>query len=451
MAPDTCTLFAHKRTAFGIILFTVFATAVYFQGVLKSTTLGPLLQTTGLHSDSGLDDSPNLTKNSNTNKTNVANMNKTNLGLQEYNSSISTPMVFDPMETLSKTLLSQFRKFNAVYPHFRFVGNAPYMEKHDVARIEAQVKSLAYQVKSWTDQGFVFVLITEQYQKLLTEGGSYLYGTVTSTDGIISVCAYEDFFNGTYLVQCPAYSQCVQVDIRSMQIHYRQFQNIMEELNIPLLVAKVCDRDSNIQQKPAQFWHRSNSIWVWHSDVIADSGVEAYCKAVDSLDRLYMIGSSHMRYQYYYLLLTCNDTVKDLHTRVVFVDARYVTDVSLALHDIAKSYRARDCDSRSSIPPFVSNVLTVKSLHGRFPHDELSSKPNIQVFAFRKTLRERHPDREKDLQVNDGMSLPFCRPTGECRIALMMQSASWDLSYIGLNKTLSQFIAKASCSHCRCG
>ena len=234
-----------------------------------------------------------------------------------------------------------------------------------------------------------------------------------------------------------------------MQIHYRQFQNIMEELNIPLLVTKVCDEDSNIQQKPAQFWHCSNSIWGWHST--AGNGVETYCKAVDSFDRLYMIGSSHMRYQYYYLLLTCNDTIKDLHTRVMFVDARYVTDVSLALHDIGKSYRARDCDSRSSMPPFVSNVLTVKSLHGRFPHDELSSKPNIQVFAFWKTNREQHPDREKDLQVNDGTSLPFCRPIGECWIALMMQSASWDLTYIGLNKTTLSIHAKAWCSRCGCG
>ena len=64
-------------------------------------------------------------------------MNKTNLGLQEYNSSISTPMVFDPMKTLSKTLHSQFRKFNTVYPHFRFV--APDTGKHEVAKIEAQV------------------------------------------------------------------------------------------------------------------------------------------------------------------------------------------------------------------------------------------------------------------------------------------------------------------------
>ena len=63
--------------------------------------------------------------------------------------------------------------------------------------------------------------IKEHYKKKKSHRGSYIYGTVISGDGVLSMCSYEDYFNGTYLLICPMCSQCVQLKVRTLQINRR--------------------------------------------------------------------------------------------------------------------------------------------------------------------------------------------------------------------------------------
>ena len=180
---------------------------------------------------------------------------------------------------------------------------------------------------------FVTVTIIEFFKQKLTSGGSSFYG-LAYTENKLALCTYTDHFNGTYTVLCPMSSHCVHVNLTLLHTGFSQYQGITKRLDHVLLDAQICATSTQdcVTLPQHEYWyHDEHHTWKWHSDIDFPVTDEEMCKMLDALGRLFMVGSSHMFYQYRYLLKTCLNSVHDLKHRLFYVEAQYIYEIQKAI------------------------------------------------------------------------------------------------------------------------
>ena len=197
--------------------------------------------------------------------------------------------------------------------------------------------------------GFIFIEITQTFKGKPTKGGSSIFGVITTTD-IVSPCSYEDHTNGLYTVKCPAYATHVHVNVKVLDVNYRQFLQMIRELDIEVFDKHISS--STILQKPREYWSQESHVWTRHSGIQQETkpSTDSVCKAVQKLDLLYMVGASHMRYYYHYLLAECRHLDPNFWRHLVYVEAIISPHISEFSQDLANKSLFIDCDKHIPFP-----------------------------------------------------------------------------------------------------
>ena len=254
---------------------------------------------------------------------------------------------------------------------------------------------------------FVTVIITEFFKQKVTSGGSSFYGLVY-TENKLTLCTYADYFNGTYTVLCPMSSHCVHVNLTLLHTGFSQYQGITKRLDHVLLDAQICATSTQncVTLPQHEYWyHDEHHSWKWHSDINFPVTDEEMCKTLDALGQLFMVGSSHMFYQYRYLLITCLNSVHDLKRRLFYVGAQYIYEIQKVIQDF-------------------SNPETYTWCHD---NDTTAQRD----YAFVNKLSD---GKTKELSV--------CNSGRKTNITVLFQTGSWDVSYKKFQPTMK--IAQSS-------
>ena len=339
---------------------------------------------------------------------------------------------FDPIGSLAYSKLQQFQEFSRLYPNFKFQYKGPALGRRNQSERQEIYNSYRYTTKHWTMDGYVFSEVMETYKGNITKGGSSLFCTANSStksgiDWIVSLCTYRDYMNGSYVVQCPAYANDVYVTIHVLDVHYHQFMQVIRELDIA--VTKETFNSSVILQKPKTYWSQKRQFWTWHSSGLGQSTHASehtadMCKAAIKMDKLYMIGSSHMRYQYHYLLAECHHLDKNFWKRLVFVQVQLANDLKLAIRDFANESLHIDCDNNTE---FYSNFST--TYFADIWKEEETRDLRFQFFVYQYTVNTTHGR-------NTDQNVVICKSGKNMKIGMMIQVGSHDLS---LNPMKSNF------------
>ena len=94
--------------------------------------------------------------------------------------------------------------------------------------------------------------------------------------------------------------------------------------------------------------------------------------------------------------------------------------------------------SVSLISVFIS-CIDISPLLGNWLKTNVSKDEPLQMFVYRREIMKRfRPDQilEKNRDANDSQSLKFCKASKKLKVGIIVQTGSWDLSFLGLNTSL---------------
>ena len=179
----------------------------------------------------------------------------------------------------------------------------------------------------------LFLRVVERQEDRPTSGGSCLYG-VSESANFRSVCSFRDFYNGTYILYCPAAptkmaeSSCTKVTMQLQCVNFTAYSSLYQSLHKIIWERRVCDNDTNNEtlqvlwdkpliqtlkrdasRKNVVTWHLGrNKKWEarlrdgkWFRSLNKFS----LCACVKSFGNIFMYGSSHMRFKFDYLMEEC--------------------------------------------------------------------------------------------------------------------------------------------------
>ena len=171
----------------------------------------------------------------------------------------------------------------------------------------------------------IFIEVKERFKNKPTSGGSSL--TVYSEHLSRELCKYRDMFNGTYIVWCPPMALGGRRDI-TMKLQFVNFnafakarvtlnrhlwhhqiklktETPLEPINRPDLTTALGER---MDKKKSVIWYQRKERWfVKNADGehFFSLGTERMCACVRKMNRLIMVGASHMRHKFHYIVETC--------------------------------------------------------------------------------------------------------------------------------------------------
>ena len=271
------------------------------------------------------------------------------------------------------------------------------------------LKDYKYEIHHLQTGSFILVTITEFHEKKLSAGGSSFRGLVYA-ENKLALCTYTDHFNGTYTVQCPMSSHCVHVNLTLLHTGFSQYQGITKRLDHVLMDAQICATSTQncVTLPQREYWcHDEHHSWKWHSDIDFPVTDEEMCKMLDALGRLFMVGSSHMFYQYQYLLERCANSVPDLKHRLFHVNVPHTNEIAQIIRGFANSETYAWCHSNH----------TAKYTKDKLMFDRL--------FDIRGS-KEMRSVCNRDILVNT---------------TVLLQTGSWDLAYNRFQFTLKMLYA----------
>ena len=343
---------------------------------------------------------------------------------------------WEPYEDLLRTRQDQYNRFRTIAPDFVFKPGAP---KQTYTDNVLHHPAAQYSVTYCRRHGNVIIDILESVDRtkmaaadVLTyrksKGGSSLFARAENKCSV-ALCTYVDYFNGAYSVICPLFSPTVKIKVAVLQTNFQQFRGVMKSVNHVLL-----DTDFELTREelnhtvalPDAGFERWTTNWKCREVVTS-----ALCDIVARIERLYLIGASHMRYQYHYLLVTCKTRIPEINRRLYYIDASYGDDVADVLSHLSSQNAPNDCSTE-----FKSN-LDAKTMAARFK-EHIPTNSSMQIFTFRRTFSRINPELEKGHKINDTMKMGFCSSDPDMRIGIIAQSGSWDLSFLGLDTSLNE-------------
>ena len=163
----------------------------------------------------------------------------------------------------------------------------------------------------------VRVRLDEYYDGKQTVGGS-CFLALTDSPTERELCSYTDYFNGTYAIWCPPPpTTCAVLTIHRQCVDFMAYYRPVQPLQQSVLRLSVCPWNNATGcvtrghvNSPAT-WLRSGDSWsvgyVRGEPVAKLLDAKAICDCVSKkFDRFVMVGSSHMRYKFGYLMTYCH-------------------------------------------------------------------------------------------------------------------------------------------------
>jgi len=162
----------------------------------------------------------------------------------------------------------------------------------------------------------ISVRLYELYNSTVTAGGS-CFRVMSESFSQRDMCSYVDYFNGTYDVWCPAPPPgCAVVTIQLQYVDFEAYSEIIVPFNRTLLRREICPWNSSQRYQTPRHpnspvtWVRDGANWtVTALQPVQRSTLhqeKAMCDCIEkTFDKFVMIGASHMRYKFDYLVTTC--------------------------------------------------------------------------------------------------------------------------------------------------
>ena len=343
------------------------------------------------------------------------------LAIQPQNGDFANPLL-----QILTTKVLQYDRFRELNPHLKV---KPALHQSNYKTREQVIKKLGYDLRKevsefnhtiqyWQEDMFIVIEVIETHNGNFSIGGSSFHAVV-QTPTVLQACGYDDFFNGTYRIQCALFSACVNVRVNVTHLSFRQFCGVTKRQDITLLSKKICVTSNQVQMTPPEIWSKDNEDnWTWHT---ADMDYPIrnktqFCAYVDAMtrDMFNMVGSSHMEFQHAYILNACLKYIKNLNKRLHYVQARFGTDVIGAMNKLeAEKANVKECLKSVKVSPF----------------NQLASLNNTAE-ANNKKIPASYT-QHKD-----------CDGNGTTGIGMMIQAGSWDLVHRGLNYSLYNLMPK---------
>ena len=337
---------------------------------------------------------------------------------------VSHSSQFNPIHSLAHSKLQQFKMFSRLHPNYTFKLHYPRFGRINETKRQAIIKMYQYKTQVWITRGYIFFEIAETCKRKITKGGSSLFCTVTSKD-IVSLCTYTDHVNGSYVVQCPAYAKHVHIKINVLDVNYHQFQDVMQELDIVVVNRKIFS--SIILKKPGAYWStRMHHGWTLHGLIQSSDAARTsanMCKSVRKMDKFYMVGSSHMRYYYHYLLAECRLFDKKFWRQIVFVQVKVGSDLELFIHDFADESLSINCNNNTKFHSTVD-----RKFFREFGKEQETEDMHFQTFVYKTNTTDK---------TDDDRHMIICEGGPNMKIGLMIQTGSHDLSRNPLRRNLA--------------
>ncbi|KAK2174953.1 hypothetical protein NP493_759g01030 [Ridgeia piscesae] len=200
----------------------------------------------------------------------------------------------------------------------------------------------------------IFILVEERFRGKATSGGSSLtaYAEHLSRD----LCNYRDMFNGSYIVWCPPMKLGGRRDfIMNLQyVNFGAYAGNRVALNqhiwhyqIKLSYRKRYTRKylnrpdvttalgARMNGKNTVIWYQKKERWrvkLANGAHFFSLSTKRMCACVRSMNHLIMVGSSHMRYKFNYVVETCynphgNFPSAARYKNMIFIRLKYAEDV----------------------------------------------------------------------------------------------------------------------------
>ena len=221
--------------------------------------------------------------------------------------------------------IRQYRQFMWVNPHFRLkLVDEPITLEFD-PNYYYNVKHVGTDVIA---ENGVSVSIEERYRKTTTSGGSCFYVfSETASSTIRQMCSFWDFFNGTYVVWCPAMGgePCMDISILLQYTNFTAYTSNDHPMQHVIWRETVCT-DTTIRTnyvlaspnlrsrvdgllKSPILWERTIddhfALKTEPNQTFQTMTQSTLCACVKRFRKLIMVGSSHMRFKADYLISKC--------------------------------------------------------------------------------------------------------------------------------------------------
>ena len=313
--------------------------------------------------------------------------------------------------------------------------------------------TLSYRI---VNQTILTITIKEEWLEDLSPGGSNFYIVqdyfTKNKDHMRTLCEYRDFYNGTYTVYCPMYSDCVAV---SVEVHVHHYQGFTK--SGPLFVRRrvkpnmrriwfhrLCSKDYDSSQNvPKYSWKLKSINNTDHCSSLyqKEQPVKLYqsnelCKCLKKYEYVVSIGNSHTSYFTRQIKDYCQDIkvswsvkgfvvpedVGTMHTHW----ARYANETSLALNVTLSRVKDRCQDERCLVwLQFGSWPLAYSPIY------EVMSQAQMfidQVKAFDNATK----DLNVDVVVMSSMSQPDTQQTSNFLTSVFNHKIRTELEQIGV-------------------
>ena len=226
---------------------------------------------------------------------------------------------------------NRFRKTNGEFESFLYI---PHSDK--ILLPVPNISEYAYSIVlsgSKTTSTEIVLRVREKRRGKRTRGGACLYAEVGS--GLArGVCSFHDFFNGVYVVWCPRDpAVCTNVTLQLQCVDFGAYSSTIGALHHRLWQRTVCadDEREGARRRPATrdearlltslkrdatekndavSWRRETLRSAWYpSELLAlptDRARDRLCACVKRFDRIVLVGASHMRNKFDFILETCS-------------------------------------------------------------------------------------------------------------------------------------------------
>ena len=174
----------------------------------------------------------------------------------------------------------------------------------------------------------VSVSIEERYRKTTTSGGSCFYVfSETASSTIRQMCSFWDFFNGTYVVWCPAMGgePCMNISILLQYTNFTAYTSNEHPMHHVIWRETVCRRtiignntvltspnlrskNGGLPKSPILWEKTTGGHFVLKTEPnkpCQTMNQSTLCACVKKFRKIIMIGSSHMRFKADYMISKC--------------------------------------------------------------------------------------------------------------------------------------------------
>ena len=237
-------------------------------------------------------------------------------------------------ESVGSTELQQYDRLMKNNPNVSYPVGKP--------QLAAAPTGYTYTVMAVSSTIFV---IKELYRKTPTCGGSSFLVRTDSTS--TQICPHTDFFNGTYVVNCPLpRCTCRNITVLLQYTNFTAYTGSHTPIWKLLWQQRVCDTNtkssnfihfqrrrnlSSTEKKSVATWYHNEDRLVatlLDGEEFPDVNISDLCGCVKKYRKLFLVGSSHMRFKFDYITTACYEMPSNVpvqHNRLVVENVSFIS------------------------------------------------------------------------------------------------------------------------------